>query len=202
MIKIFYNDKSIFLSDKKPIDKAEKNIFIKEIASKEEMMLEYLAFLGDDDLKKLYLISSDAQQLSRDFLEQFQYIEAAGGLVSNSQQQRLFIFRLGKWDLPKGKVEKGETVEVAAIREVEEECGITKLEITNELPSTYHIYTQKGIVFLKRTYWFTMTCTDEGILTPQQEEGITEVKWLGNDMLQRVYDNTYESIKDVLQEIK
>ncbi len=202
MIKIFYNDKSIFLSDKEPISKAENKIAIHKVTSGEECFHAYSTFIKNKELEELHLIGESSEHVFRDFVKSFQYIEAAGGLVNNNKQQFLFIYRLGKWDLPKGKVEKGETNKIAAIREVEEECGIGQLEITKELASTYHIYTQKDTLFLKRTYWFKMHCNDTDKLTPQQEEGITDVKWMRSTDLQTIYDNTYASIKDVLQELE
>ena len=131
----------------------------------------------------------------------YKVIEAAGGLVKNKKGEYLFIFRNGKWDLPKGKIEKGEGIKSAGIREVEEECGITKLKIVKELESTYHIYHQDEKAILKRTYWFEMLCEDESKLVPQTEEGITDVKWLSKKDLQQVNDNTYDSIKGVMKSI-
>ncbi|MCX6296496.1 MAG: NUDIX domain-containing protein, partial [Bacteroidetes bacterium] len=90
------------------------------------------------------------------------------------------------------------SVETAAIREVEEECGIGKLKIIKEIESTYHIYYLKGKEVLKRTYWFEMNCKDESALVPQLEEGITEVKWLSKNNLNQVLENTYESVKEVM----
>ena len=113
----------------------------------------------------------------------------------------LFIFRNGKWDLPKGKVEKGEKVDEAAIREVEEECGVSNVEILNTLPSTYHIYPYKGKNVLKRTYWYSMTCNDSSKLIPQVEEGITEVKWISISALEPVKNNTFPSILYLLNHI-
>ncbi len=102
----------------------------------------------------------------------------------------------------KGKIEKGEDTETAAIREVEEECGVRKLRIIKALPPTYHIYETKKNTVLKKTYWFEMTCKDDSKLKPQLEEGITKVKWIASKNLKPVYDNTFESIVEVLKEIE
>lgn len=126
-------------------------------------------------------------------------IEAAGGLVTNSEDEVLFIHRLGKWDLPKGKLEKGEDVAVCALREVEEECGIAGHEIVGQLPDTFHTYFIKGNPILKRTYWFEMKIEGKPELTPQTEEDITETIWLDESKWNEVEQNTYPSISYLLQ---
>ena len=111
------------------------------------------------------------------------------------------IYRLGKWDLPKGKLDKGETVEAAAIRECEEECGIKNLKIEQQLSSTYHIYKYKGKLALKQTYWFYMTTNYEKPLKPQTEENIEDVKWFTKEKIKEtVFGNSYFTIIDVINE--
>mgnify|MGYP001172252366 CR=1 FL=1 len=111
----------------------------------------------------------------------------------------LFIYRLGKWDLPKGKLEKGENIKECAIREVEEECHINELKIIKELPSTYHCYPYKKSWAFKTTFWYKMTSNYKGVLIPQTEEGIEKVEWLNKEELTKVQGNTYLSIKEVLK---
>ena len=113
-----------------------------------------------------------------------------------------FIYRNGKWDLPKGKLEINESIPECAVREVEEECGISLLTITKELPATYHTYRQSGKNLLKITYWFLMDCKDESNLTPQTEEGIELVEWKNQKEVQLALENTYPNIKLVLRNIK
>jgi 8-oxo-dGTP pyrophosphatase MutT (NUDIX family) len=153
-------------------------------------------------LNEIYFFNPNLENLFDYFSALFHIIEAAGGLVKNKKGEYLFIFRNGKWDLPKGKIEKGESIKTAAIREVQEECGVNELNIVKELSSTYHIYFIEKKAILKRTYWFEMICKDDFKLVPQTEEGITEVKWMDAKKLKQVYDNTFESIKEVLKEIK
>ncbi|MBI3519597.1 MAG: NUDIX domain-containing protein [Bacteroidetes bacterium] len=114
----------------------------------------------------------------------------------------LFIFRLKRWDLPKGKLDPGEGPEEAAIRECEEECGITKLTITSHLEPTYHIYEHKGGYALKKTFWYTMSTQHEGTLVPQLEEHIERVEWFNKPQINEiVLSNTYPAILQVIKNI-
>ena len=201
MIKIFSQDKNIYLINDKNLIKLAKGGVLTAINSSDEMRFYYDELMNRNDLNSLYFFNTSEKKLYTYFSSLFRIIEAAGGLVKNPKEEWLFIYRNGKWDLPKGKIEKGEGVKKAAIREVEEECGITKLKIRKELPSTYHTYFMEEKPILKRTYWFEMTCSDDSKLIPQIEEGITEVKWLAENKLKKVYANTYESIKEVMKEI-
>ena len=134
------------------------------------------------------------------FNSMFTRIEAAGGIVRSLDNEFLFIKRLGKWDLPKGKLNKKETAQKGAIREVTEETGLADLSITKALTSTYHIYTdRKGREVLKETFWFEMTCERNQILIPQTEEDITEVRWFSADELYIPLLNTYASLKNLLE---
>lgn len=132
------------------------------------------------------------------FKKNHHFIVAAGGLIKK-QNQYLFIKRLGKWDLPKGKLEKNESPEAGAIRECEEECGIENLNIIKELPSTFHIYEYKNSYALKESKWFLMETKYSKKLTPQLEENITEVDWYNqNDIETKILVNTYPTIYDLI----
>lgn len=133
------------------------------------------------------------------FCSLFQLIEAAGGVVLNSAQEWLFIHRLGRWDLPKGKLEKGEQPEQAAVREVSEECGIPEPELLSPIVETYHTYRLNGELILKRTYWYLMRSTEQAKLVPQTEEGITDVRWVNHYQVALLAEDSYGSIRDVLQ---
>jgi len=128
-------------------------------------------------------------------------IEAAGGLVFNNDGDILMIFRNGKWDLPKGKLEIGESVEECAIREVEEECGILDLIIENKIKDTYHTYVLEGENILKKTYWYKMKTDYSAKLVPQIEEGITKASWVDKDQISKKLKNSYGNISDVLNEM-
>ncbi|MAO71278.1 MAG: hypothetical protein CMD02_02065 [Flavobacteriales bacterium] len=136
-----------------------------------------------------------------DFCSNYKIIEAAGGLVFNDKNQILMIFRNGKWDLPKGKIELGESTEDAAIREVEEECGIDNLQIDYKLINTYHIYNLNGFNILKKTFWFKMITSTLKSPKPQLNEGITRVEWCDNKRVSICLRNTYGTIKDVINSI-
>jgi 8-oxo-dGTP pyrophosphatase MutT (NUDIX family) len=132
------------------------------------------------------------------FCAHYILIEAAGGLVYNREDELLMIFRNGKWDLPKGKKEEAEEIESCAKREVEEECGVSGLEITGKLTDTYHIYKHNGSKVLKRTYWFKMTTNFEGVLIPKTKEGITKVAWVKQQEIKEKLQNSYGNIKTLL----
>lgn len=125
-------------------------------------------------------------------------IKAAGGLVSNEENKYLFIFRNGKWDLPKGKLDKGENTGVAAVREVHEECGIHIDSLGEKICNTYHVYEMNGEQILKKTTWYQMRSYKQGKLIPQLEEGITDVRWLAAGDFMMVRQNTYPLIRDLL----
>lgn len=150
--------------------------------------------------KELLLSAADISGLWADFVHLHKVIEAAGGLVRNNKGECLFIFRNGKWDLPKGKIDEGEGREAAAIREVEEECGISGLDISGPLTPTYHVYELKGERILKITYWYLMQSHYEGKLLPQLEEGITEVRWVASENINQLLINSYPSVIQVLKE--
>ena len=133
------------------------------------------------------------------FCADYTLIEAAGGLVYNLDNQLLMIFRNGKWDLPKGKLEVGENIKECAIREVEEECEISGLSISKPLQDTYHVYELNEQKILKRTYWFEMKTDFKGNLTPQTEEGITKVCWVNKEDIAQKLENSFGNINELLK---
>lgn len=201
MIKIFSFNKIIYLINNIDLYQPGESSIFSSIQSESEMHLVYTELINKNNINVIYFFNKNEEQLFSHFTSMFRIIEAAGGLVKNKKEEWLFIFRNGKWDLPKGKIEKNEPVREAALREVEEECGITNLKILKKLPTTYHTYLLEEKPILKPTYWFKMICNDGSKLKPQTEEGITEVKWLSKKDLQQVYDNTHGSIKEVISVI-
>ena len=150
------------------------------------------------DFKGIILICEDVEMVFQLFASNYKLIEAAGGLVFNSNNELLLIERLGVWDLPKGKIDSGETPEIAALREVEEECAVNGLSIEYLAYKSYHTYFFKDKYILKRTFWYKMNTTFNGLLVPQEEENITKVEWQHFTKKNITNLNTYESIKDVL----
>ena len=134
------------------------------------------------------------------FKQNFEVIEAAGGVVLK-EESMLFIFRSRKWDLPKGKLEAGESIEACALREVAEECGVSELSIEQPLRKTYHTYRQDGQNILKVTHWFLMHSTYDGELMPQAEEGIEKVEWKDDLGVVEALENTYPNIIKVMNDV-
>ena len=195
MYKIFINDKPFFITNSKlNIDDDLETIFFKIT-----LFDSLLQSTKNIDFKGIILICEDVEMVFQLFASNYKLIEAAGGLVFNSNNHLLLIERLGVWDLPKGKIDTGETPEVSALREVEEECGVNGLSIEYLVCKSYHTYFFKDKHVLKRTYWFKMNSTFNGLLVPQIEENITKVEWKHFTKNNIANLNTYESIRDVLK---
>jgi 8-oxo-dGTP pyrophosphatase MutT (NUDIX family) len=142
---------------------------------------------------------SKLDELKKAFFKKFTFIQAAGGLVTNEKNEALIIFRRGKWDLPKGKLDKGEKMEDCAVREVEEETGLKKIKIESALPTTYHTYHEGARYILKESNWYKMNVSGEQNLVPQTEEDIHEIKWVKKPDVKNYFGISYPSVVDVLQ---
>jgi 8-oxo-dGTP pyrophosphatase MutT (NUDIX family) len=196
--KVYYNSKFMLLTTG-DIQPAGNQLIVDTVNLSKDLLNERIhTFIERNDGQDLILKCLNVDTLFEELKDQFKYIEAAGGLIEQNKKY-LFIYRLNKWDLPKGKIDKGESPKQAAIRECEEECAITRLEIINELPSTYHIYPYKGTYALKTTYWFLMKSSFTGKLIPQTEENIEKVEWLDETAIKNeVTKNTYPSVLDLI----
>lgn len=148
--------------------------------------------------KNIVVLSDQIEEEFARIFKEYDFIEAAGGIVKR-KKKFLFIKRNGFWDIPKGKLEKKESIEEGAIREIEEECGITEPIIENRIGITYHTYRYEGKPTIKKTYWFALTYDGPKQLKGQLEEGITKVEWLKSDELKKVMKNTFPSILEVIQ---
>jgi 8-oxo-dGTP pyrophosphatase MutT (NUDIX family) len=146
------------------------------------------------DLDSITFVTKDKISLKRFVKSRFMIIKAAGGVVTNKKKKVLLIFRLGKWDFPKGKFDKGETPEQCALREVEEECAI-KVKVNKHLYNTWHTYTQNRKSILKKTYWYEMECLDDRNMTPQKEEGIEDIRWFYESDAKIALVNSYPSMR-------
>ncbi|MFN8166641.1 MAG: NUDIX domain-containing protein [Bacteroidia bacterium] len=145
------------------------------------------------------VLCEDPDREWKNFVYPYTLIEAAGGYVENEKGEVLFIFRKGKWDLPKGKAEYDESIEQTAVREVREECGLKMVVLKKELTKTFHTYFEKGKHILKKTHWFSMESLSTEQLIPQYEEDITAIRWLNSEEINSdVLTNTYASIRDVI----
>jgi len=130
--------------------------------------------------------------------ERVKLVKAGGGFVLNNEHQLLMIYRRGFWDLPKGKVEAGESIEETSVREVEEECGVRDLRITSKGYLTYHTYFEKGTPVLKESTWFSMVTGDDRPLIPQTEEDIEQAVWVDLPVKASMLHKAYSSIRDVV----
>jgi len=126
-------------------------------------------------------------------------IIAAGGIVENERKEILLQFRRGKWDLPKGKLDEGETIEECAIREVEEETGLKDIELGELIDKTVHYYNEKGKNIEKETFWYSMKVKGEQNLVPQLEEDILELRWVKETDLKEYLANTYDNIVEIIE---
>ncbi len=163
-------------------------------------ILEFYKFLSSDKNKKLDSLTCkvfDYEKVTKGFKKEFKIVEAAGGIVTK-RDKYLFIYRLKKWDLPKGKLEKKENVKVAAVREVEEECNV-KVKLGPKVCKTWHTYTRNGKNHLKKTSWYHMTLEEDKKMKPQIEEGIEKVIWVNKVEVRTVLLNTYRSIRYVMK---
>ena len=190
MYKIFVGNKPIILTTKVETETNFKNFLIDSVD-----INKVLSKLKKDKYDAVHLIGSDKDELLNKFLSLLPNVIAAGGKVYNPKGDILFIFRNGKWDLPKGKAESKETINQTALREVEEETGVSGLSITKPLEITYHIFKRLDRYQIKVTYWFKMYSEFDGELIPQEKEGITKVKWIPVSKLKKVLSNSYANIK-------
>ncbi len=198
MYKVFFNDRTVYFGDNFPRAFERNNGLFYKFNHIHE--LNELIELWTDltQIKNLYIFHDDMLMVIEEFKACFQFIEAGGGLVFNARQEFLAIKRKGVWDLPKGKLEPGEEFHEAAMREVEEETGLSGLILREPLISTYHTYRLQGQKVLKKTRWFEMEYRGSKEPVLQEKEGITEYRWVAPGQTDPIRQNTYSSILDVL----
>jgi len=187
MYKVFFND-SLLTFDKESKVEAKNILF-----HHESQFDEAIHLLANKGTIHINILSEEIDTVWAKFLGHYKLIQAAGGIVRNPENEYLFIYRLGKWDLPKGKMEEGETKEESAIREIEEECSISPLELQRFIMPTYHIYFQKQYI-IKETFWFEVTYQGKEVPQPQTEEGIEEVVWKKKEEIAGLLNNSYPNI--------
>ena len=200
MYKVFINEKKLSINNSPTT--VEKNIRFEGFTTFEIVF----DLLENTSTPEINIYGENAQEIWKEFSSMMKMIEAAGGIVINKDEKILFIYRLGKWDLPKGKLEPNEKLDEAALREVEEETGLKELVLENFVNTTFHIYKEKKdgkeIRILKATHWFKMKYIGNETPKPQIEEGITKVDWIAvNHFKNEVFPNTFNNIKLILKEV-
>ena len=201
-IKIYFNDKPLFLCDSvdetiEPYVHHDDAVFIDELDSH-----TVKAMIHEMQLEKIHagvFLHTDFSALKKAFYKKFTIIQAGGGLVLNEKNEILLIFRRGKWDLPKGKLDKGETISACAVREVEEETGLQHVTLIEPLLITYHTYHEGSKFILKESHWYTMKVSGNQTLVPQTEEDISVVKWITKKEAKQYFPDCYPSVVDVLK---
>jgi hypothetical protein len=197
--KIYINEVLLILTESLPPDIED----YQELKAANFDFLKFYQLVNNIKNPKIFLLlTPDFKSVFKGIKRTMVLIKAAGGIVSNEANKYLFIFRNGKWDLPKGKIEKGEKSRVAAIREVQEECGISIDSIGDKICNTYHVYEFKGSLVLKKTAWYWMRSIKQKKLVPQLEEGITDARWLSPGDWMLVRKNTYPLIRGLLNAIE
>ena len=190
MYKVFVNDKPLFLTNEVQKE-TDFKLFLLESVDIKKLIIK----IFQNKIQKAFLYHPDEKLIMKTLRAKLPVEKAGGGLVYNANGDVLFIFRNGKWDLAKGGMEKNETIEETAIREVEEETGVNGLVIVDKLQKTYHIFKRNGRYKLKITQWFEMRTQFDGTPQGQAEEGIDKVEWVQPDNIKKLLENSYENIK-------
>jgi 8-oxo-dGTP pyrophosphatase MutT (NUDIX family) len=201
-IKIYFNDKPLFLTDSispeiEPYAHHDDAVFIDEFSHGgiNSMIHE----MRQEKVHAGIYLHNNIEELKKAFWKKFMLVKAAGGLVLNEAGKGLFIFRRGKWDLPKGKLDEGETIEECAVREIQEETGLQQVQLKKHLVTTYHTYDESGHHILKETWWYLLSAPDGQALQPQTIEQITEIEWGAPENFKKYTSNTFPAIIEVLK---
>ncbi len=199
--KVYYNNKPILVTNSREIligvHTAAASYPYTGVEDKPDFE-RILDLLNSENVQGAVIQDDTANGLLEHIKSVFTIIVAGGGVVYNAKKEILMIYRRNKWDLPKGKLDAGETISECALREVEEETGVAGLSLGDKLCDTYHIYNEKGKHILKHTVWYKMHTDYSAELVPQPEEDIQQAKWVDTGNLFPYMSNTYEGIKDVL----
>lgn len=203
MYKIYFNNKPLFITNQITKDLEELLHHEETVLIDEFNVHTVKAMLHEMEVSKIHagvFLHYDVEAVMRAFKKKFVLIKAAGGLIHTKEDDLLLIFRRGKWDLPKGKLDDGEDLETCAVREVNEETGLNNVKIEKPLSVTYHTYHEDGKHILKESYWFLMNAKRQTNLSPQLEEDIDKCEWVPIDQLSTYMENTHASILDVVNE--
>ena len=201
-IKIYFNDKPLFLCNDintviQPWIHHDDTVFIDELNS--HTVKTMIHEMQQPQVNAGVFYHKDLEALKKAFWKKFDLVTAAGGVVFNDKNEILLIFRRGQWDLPKGKLDKGEKLEACAVREVKEETGLVNTSVEALLCITYHTYHEGARFKLKESFWYKMQASGKQPLTPQKEEDIVALTWVKPADLKKYVNQCYSSVRDVLE---
>jgi 8-oxo-dGTP pyrophosphatase MutT (NUDIX family) len=196
MYKVHFENRFIIISPEP--DRLQKYGLFHKFHDTNELYKLISGFQADKEISSINIYGPDIKFIWKIFRIYFTEVEAAGGLIKHSSGKYLFIEKNGKWDLPKGHIEQGESPETCALREVHEECGITDHKIIKAIEPSYHTYMWEGISYLKKNHWFLMSYDGEIVYSPQTEEGITRVVWLNPDEISEIKSTAWLSLTDLI----
>ncbi len=204
MYKIYINEKPLILVDPIAIQDqwlADTKTLVTKYMGKTKEFLQFIDLLEKNSkINRVILHSNDLKKLRDEFFKVVDVIHAGGGLVFNKEKELLTIFRRGSWDLPKGKIEKGEKKREGALREVMEETGVDELTITTKVGKTYHLFRSKQQKrALKLSHWYEMKTEYTGKLIPQLEEDIEKAKWVDPKDFLKNYNPMYINIRNIVE---
>ena len=197
MYKVFFNRKFVLLTTKIVDHDDETPFFYIKYTNQKQI----ISALKSKKTKGIYLYNATQYKLWKKLLKIFSLVEAAGGLVEHQSGKYLFIYRNDKWDLPKVRVEKKEILIDGAVREVMEETGVKDCIVKKNLNHTFHLFSRNGKYKLKKTHWYLMTTSYDGILQPQFDEGIVKAEWKTKEEIPHLMENAYHNIKMLLDEV-
>lgn len=202
MYKVYIKNKPLYISNTitnelQEISHKPDTIITRDLTT--ESILALINKMQSAGTKAGLLLHNNEKEAFNEFQKQFLVFKAGGGLVFTNSRQLLLIFRRGIWDLPKGKIDEGESIEACAIREVKEETGLNDVQLQQPIITTFHTYYENGKQCLKESHWFLMLADESQTLSPQTEEDIEKCEWVNLENITRFFQNAHASVIDVLQ---
>lgn len=196
-VNIYINERPLIIADENTILPSGYDDAAIFLAPDDAMISRTIDQLDKNELPKAVFRHSNPVSLFNRVKDYFTVFEAAGGLISNPAEEVLLMFRRGKWDLPKGKLDEGETLEACALREVQEETGLHNISLDGKITETFHYYPWKNKKVLKHSHWYRMRFTGTELTIPQIEEDIMDIQWIRPENLGKYMQYSYQNIIDV-----